>query len=102
MARAGHFGDCSASFKRHAGELFRLLGMKLSYDALTEIRRIRDKPRERHGGPGNSDWKTIVKILLAERDGLPWQWAFGRRIEYIVPASKGGRDVLENIRLSDH
>jgi hypothetical protein len=105
MARPEHFGDCSAKWKRYAGFLFKELGMKVPYDALTAIRHLRDHNSgfsRRTGGAGNTEWKTIVKILLAIRDGLPWQWAYGRKIEYIKKASQGGRDTLANIRLSEY
>lgn len=103
MARPGHFGDSSRLWRERCHELFRELGMSIPYDALTEIRRIRDDHgRKATGGAGNTEWKLIFKILLALKLGIPWRHAYGRKISYLVPQAKGGRDVLENITLSDH
>lgn len=97
MARPGHLGDSSATWRKMQMELFKELGMQVPYEALAEIRRIRNKRNKR---TGNTENKTIVKILLAIRDGIPWAHAFGREIEYIVPFKNGGKDRLDNVRLS--
>lgn len=98
MARPGHFGDSSGVWNRISRELFAELGLKVPPDALNEIRRIRQK---RGGKQGNTEMKTEVKILLAIRQGILWQHAFGREIEYVVPRANGGKDELANIRLGE-
>lgn len=97
MARPGHFGDSSGVWNQISRELFAELGMKVPPAALDEIRRIRAK---RGGKQGNTEMKTEVKILLAIREGKPWELAHSRDIEYIVPRVDGGKDELSNIRLS--
>lgn len=96
MARANHFGDCAGTWNRVNKQLFSELGMRVPYEALAEIRRIRAK----HGHKqGNSEMKAITRILLAIRQGMPWQHACGARIDYLVPQSEGGTDTLDNMRL---
>lgn len=72
--------------------------MKVPLEALHEIRRIRSKRSRKQG---NSESKMEAKILLAIRQGIPWEHAYGKRIEYIVERRDGGRDELSNLRLSD-
>lgn len=98
MARPDHFGDCAATWNRINRELWAELGMKVPYAALAEIRRIRST---RGGRQGNTEAKDETKILLAIKQGLEWQHAYGRSIEHIKPRAQGGLDVLANIRLSE-
>ena len=98
MARPDHFGDSSRVWNQINRALYGELGLRIPLDALVEIRRLRGK---RGGKQGNTEVKTETKILLAIRAGLPWQHSYGRSIEYIVPHAQGGRDELENIRLSE-
>jgi hypothetical protein len=101
MARPNHQGDSSGTFNRMCKELFKELGMRIPYDALSEIRRIYRKRRANgKAGAGNTEHKMVLKILLAIRDGMEWQHAYSYNIEYIVPFSQGGIDNLNNVRLS--
>lgn len=99
MARPDHFGDSAGNFNKINRELWAELGMQVPLEALHEIRRIRSK---RSGRQGNSEVKAETKILLAIRQGVPWEHASSREIEYITPRWRGGADELSNMKLSEH
>lgn len=71
--------------------------MRVPYDALAEIRRIRRKRDSNR----EADVKMEAKILLAIRQGMEWQHTYGRMIEYLTPLSSGGKDEPQNMRLSE-
>lgn len=98
MARRNHFGDSAGVFNAVNRQLWAELGMRVPYEALAEIRRIRSK---RSGRQGNSEVKAETKILLAIRDGIPWQHASSHEVEYVVPRWRGGLDELSNMKLSE-
>lgn len=98
MARPDHFGDSAGTWNRINRELWTELGMKVPFPALAEIRHIRQR---RNSKQGNTELKLEAKILLAIRQGIPWEHAYSHNIEYIVSPSEGGLDQLSNIRLSE-
>ena len=70
--------------------------MKVPYEALAEIRRIRALSG---GRQGTTEVKRELKILLALRDGIPWETAGMMEIDHIQSRRDGGNESASNLRL---
>ena|SRR5215467_11694606 len=91
--------DSAATLNDCCRDLWNELGMKVPYEALAEIRRIRGL---RGGKQGVGEMKRELKILLAVRDGVPWQHTPVLELDHIISRAdwQGGNfNAVGNLRL---
>lgn len=96
MAQKDHFGDAAGRWNNINQELYRELGTKIPFEALTRIRQIRSK---RGGRQGNTEVKAETKILLALRDGIDWRAAESMQIEHLLGQADHGTETAKNVKL---
>lgn len=93
--------DSAQTLNQCCQALWEELGMKVPYEALTEIRRIR---KLRDGKQGVGEQKRELKILLALRDGLPWEQTHMMELDHIIARADwhgvpGEFDAVRNLKL---